>query len=196
MILDTEMGKQVTQLIGERRSHPRLEEPAPDFEVLDSIFSASLRAPDHMHLRPWRFLTISGDDRKHLGELFVSHGKDSNPHAQQKEVDSAYAKAFRAPLIVVGIASYKSHPKVPDVEQAIATGGVMNNIGLAAYAHGFGSVWRTGAYAVSQVIKQGLGLIENEEIIGFLYLGTPTNRDRHIRPLVASDFFSAWPNNG
>jgi nitroreductase len=196
MILDTEMGKQVTQLIGERRSHPRLEEPAPDVEILDSIFSASLRAPDHMHLRPWRFLTISGDDRKHLGELFVSHGKDSNPHAQQKEVDSAYAKAFRAPLIVVGIASYKSHPKVPDVEQAIATGGVMNNIGLAAYAHGFGSVWRTGAYAVSQVIKQGLGLIENEEIIGFLYLGTPTNRDRHIRPLVASDFFSAWPNNG
>ena len=196
MILDTEMGKQVTQLIGERRSHPRLEEPAPDFEVLDSIFSASLRAPDHMHLRPLRFLTISGDDRKHLGELFVSHCKDSNPNAQQKEVDSAYAKAFRAPLIVVGIASYKSHPKVPDIEQAIATGGVMNNIGLAAYAHGFGSVWRTGAHAVSQVIKQVLSLIENEEIIGFLYLGTPTNRDRHIRPLVAGDFFSAWPNNG
>ena len=196
MILYTEMGKQVTQLIGERRSHPRLEEPAPDFEVLDSIFSASLRAPDHMHLRPWRFLTISGDDRKHLGELFVSHYKDSNPNALQNEVDSAYAKAFRAPLIVVGIASYKSHPKVPDIEQAIATGGVMNNIGLAAYAHGFGSVWRTGAHAVSQVIKQGLGLIENEEIIGFLYLGTPTNRERHIRPLVASDFFSAWPNDG
>jgi len=196
MILGTKTGEQVTQLIGDRRSHPRLEGPAPDLEVLESIFSASLRAPDHMHLRPWRFLTISGDDRKNLGELFVDHCKDSNPSAEQKEVDGAYAKAFRAPLIVVGIAAYKSHPKVPDIEQAIATGGVMNNIGLAAYAHGFGSVWRTGAYAASQVIKLGLGLVESEEIIGFLYVGTPANRDRHVRPLAADDFFSVWPNNG
>lgn len=77
MILDSEIGEQVTQLIGERRSHPRLEEPAPDLEILETIFSASLRAPDHMHLRPWRFLTISGDDRKDLGKLFVDHCKDS-----------------------------------------------------------------------------------------------------------------------
>ena len=64
------------------------------------------------------------------------------------------------------------------------------HIGLAAYAHGFGSVWRTGAYAASQVIKLGLGLVESEEIIGFLYVGTPANRDRHVRPLAANDFFS------
>ena len=70
------------------------------------------------------------------------------------------------------------------------------HIGLAAYAHGFGSVWRTGAYAASEVIKQGLGLIEREEIIGFLYVGTPANRDRQVRPLAADNFFSVWPNNG
>ena len=71
MDINKQSGEQIVALMAQRRSHPRLEDPAPSDELMHSIFTASLRAPDHMHLRPWRFLTIAGSDREFLGDLFA-----------------------------------------------------------------------------------------------------------------------------
>ncbi len=60
-----------------RNSHPRLTEPGPDADQLQTILQAALRAPDHGRLRPWRFVVISGDRRAALGECFqrsLQHG--------------------------------------------------------------------------------------------------------------------------
>ena len=70
---------------------------------------------------------------------------------------------------------------MPKIEQSVSTGGVLNNIGLAAYFRGFGTVWRTGAYAYSNIVKSGLGVSEKEDIIGFLYIGTPSIK--HAKPI-------------
>ncbi|MDA8646199.1 nitroreductase family protein [Porticoccaceae bacterium] len=189
-------GDEFVFTMANRRSHPRLQDPAPDPELMSRIFAASLRAPDHMHLRPWRFLVIAGDDRNALADLFAQDIVAVEPNATEEVIQGARKKAFRAPLIVVGIARYKSHDKVPFLEQAIATGGVLNNIGMAVYASGFGSVWRTGPYATSTLITRGLGLEENEAVIGYLYIGTPVNPDRPLRPIAEEDFFSVWPLKG
>jgi nitroreductase len=186
-------GQEFIDLMGQRRSFARLEEPAPDKELLDSVFLSSLRVPDHMHLRPWRFLVIGGDDRNHLGDLFVKDCLLKDPGADIEACESARKKALRAPLIVVGIASYTEHPKVPEIEQSLATGCVLNNIGLAVYSCGYGSVWRTGAYAVSPTVIEGLGLSSNEEILGFIYIGTPVKASRPQRPIEKDAFFTSWP---
>ncbi|MAH73815.1 MAG: hypothetical protein CBC09_06865 [Cellvibrionales bacterium TMED49] len=177
-----------------RRSVPRLQDPAPCEDVLNKILSAALRSPDHMHLRPWRFLKISGNNRFHLGNLFVKHEKCRNRDAKQELLEHTKKKALRAPLIIVGISSYKEHPKVPKIEQSVSTGGVINNIGLAAYFSGFATIWRTGTYAYSDVVKNGLGVAEKEDIIGFLYIGTPSTQD--IRPLEVplGNYIAPWPN--
>ncbi|MDG2145557.1 MAG: nitroreductase family protein [Porticoccaceae bacterium] len=193
MTVENNQGEEFVELMSQRRSHPRVEEPAPSDDLMQDIFAASLRAPDHMHLRPWRFLVIRGDDRQYLADLFVKDCQEKNCNADSATLEGAKKKAYRAPLIVVGITSYKSHDKVPEIEQALATGGVLNNIGMAIYAHGFGSVWRTGGYASSSVVREGLGVSSTEEIVGYLYIGTPTNADRPIKPIEASDFFMAWP---
>ena len=186
-------GKDFIELMGQRRSFPRLEKPAPDKELLDNIFLSSLRVPDHMHLKPWRFLVIEGDDRNHLGELFVKDCLQKKPDAGREFYESARKKALRAPLIVVGIASYTEHSKVPRIEQSLAAGCVLNNIGLAVYSCGYGSVWRTGAYAVSPTVKKGLGLGPNEEILGFIYIGTPMQADRPLKSIEKDTYFSSWP---
>ena len=98
-----------------RRSVPRLQEPGPCENVLNKILSAALRSPDHMHLRPWRFLKIGGNDRFHLGKLFADHEKCKNPNAKHELLEHAKKKALRAPLIIVGISSYKKHPNVPKI---------------------------------------------------------------------------------
>jgi nitroreductase len=86
-------GQEFIDLIGQRRSFARLEEPAPDKELLDSVFLSSLRVPDHMHLRPWRFLVIGGDDRNHLGDLFVKDCLLKDPGADIEACESARKKS-------------------------------------------------------------------------------------------------------
>ncbi len=51
-------------VLQQRVSVPRLGGDVPSKDVLQNIFKAALRVPDHAQLRPWRFLLISGDSRE------------------------------------------------------------------------------------------------------------------------------------
>ena len=94
---------------------------------------------------------------------------------------------------MVGIASIKEHPKVPHTEQILSTGSVLTNVGLALYAIGLGAVWRTGDYAYSDIVRSGLGISKNEEIIGFVYMGTPVSRDRPKAHVSHEAHIAYWP---
>jgi hypothetical protein len=54
-------------------------------------------------------------------------------------------------------------------------------------------VWRTGPYTVSSSVSEGLGLNSNEQILGFLYIGTPMKADRPMKAIKKDDFFKCWP---
>jgi nitroreductase len=173
-----------------RVSAPRLTEPAPDQLQRQVLFRAALRAPDHGQMRPWRFLTVEGRDRNQLGELFASAlGADATPEALAK----ALAMPLRAPLLVVVIARVEENPKVPAQEQVLAAGCAAHGILLAAHAQGIGAVWRTGDLSYNARVAKGLGLASNEQIIAFLYLGTPERELRTPQDLAIDDFVTAWP---
>ncbi|HUH36955.1 MAG TPA: nitroreductase family protein [Spongiibacteraceae bacterium] len=166
-------------LVG-RSSAPQLTEPAPDAGSLEQMFAAALRAPDHARLTPWRFLTIAGDARHALGELFVRAAEarsDTPLDAAARE--KLLAQPLRAPLLVVVIASLRDHPKVPAEEQLLSAGCAAHALLLAAEAQGFAGIWRTGPNATDPVVKAGLGLTADEHIVSFMYLGT---RARPAKP--------------
>jgi nitroreductase len=82
---------------------------------------------------------------------------------------------------------------VPKQEQIIAVGAATQNILNALFALGFGAVWRTGEFAYDQGVKSALGLTTLEELIGFIYVGTP-GQDVQSPPNVdPSLLFSYWP---
>ncbi len=173
-----------------RVSAPRLCEPAPDAAQRELLFRAALRAPDHGQLRPWRFLTIEGAAREQLGELLAQAlPADASPEALSK----ARAMPLRAPLLVVVIARVQAHAKVPAQEQVIAAGCAAHGILLAAHAQGIGAVWRTGELAYNAQVAAGLGLAADEQIIAFLYLGTPERELRAVPQVQVGDFVRAWP---
>lgn len=176
-----------------RVSTPRLTAPAPTSAQLDVLFKAALRAADHGNMRPWRFLIVEGDGLLRLGELFARVATAKNPQITQPELDRCHAMPQRAPMIIVSIAKCQSNPKVPQVEQIIAAGAATQNLLNAAFATGVGAVWRTGDMAYDPAVKEGLGLGEGEEIIGFIYVGTPTVPPHEPREQNPSDFFSVWP---
>ena len=65
---------------------------------------------------------------------------------------------------------------------------------LAAYAQGIGAVWRTGELAYSKTVAEGLGLADGEEVIAFLYLGTPQKEPRVAEKVDLAEFVRAWPD--
>ena len=175
-----------------RSSSPRLTEPGPSPESLTYICKSALRAADHGLIRPWRFLIIEADSRMKLGELFLKASLAKTPNLEPQQKEKIKTKALRAPTIIVAITSPQSHPKVPDIEQEYSTAAAVQNMSLAAYALGVGSVWRTGAFAYDEVVHQGLGLKKNEKIIGFLYIGTRSGPIKQLVELDPANYFKAW----
>ena len=171
-----------------RTAAPRLEAPAPDAAALDQILRAGLRAPDHGMLRPWRFLVVQGAARNKLGQLFVDALQPQTP----EEADKLRASPLRAPMVIVAIAAVKEHPKIPAGEQLASCAAAVQNMSVAIHALGFASIWRTGAPAYHARVKQALGLKDSDAIVGYLYVGTATTRDRPAPVLNVADYVEHW----
>lgn len=175
-----------------RVSAPRLVEPAPTAEQREVLFAAALRAPDHGQLRPYRFLSIEGDARNRLGEVLAQAVQSQGGEVTEAALDKARAMPLRAPLVVVVIARLQDHVKVPKTEQLITAGCAAHAIELAAYAQGVGAVWRTGELSHAPLVTAALGLQEGEEIIAFLYLGTPLKEMRDAPKVDTAEFVKVW----
>lgn len=175
-----------------RVSVPRLIDPAPDAAQREILFSAALRAPDHGQLRPFRFLTVEGKAREQMGELLVQALQQSDAEATPQALDKVRQGPMRAPLVVVVIAKLQDHLKVPKQEQRITAGCAAHAVLLAAFALGVGAVWRTGELSYSAQVAKGLGLEADEEVVAFVYLGTPQHPPRTAPKLDTADFVSEW----
>jgi nitroreductase len=170
-----------------RTAAPRLTEPAPSAAQLDEILKAGLRAPDHGMLRPWRFLVIEGDARQKLAQLFVDATKPDTEERKQKLLTTP----MRAPLIIVAVATIKEG-KILASEQVCSTAAAIQNMAVACHALGYGSIWLTGGVAYDPRVKVALGLKETDEIVGYLYVGTPTVQDRPVPQHNLADFVQRW----
>ena len=178
----------------ERHSTPAkaLVDPAPDDKQLRQILKVALSAPDHGRLHPYRFISIRGQARHRLSEVFGEATKLREPDVEPAYLAKQKDKPLRSPLILVVVASPIESPKIPEIEQVLAAGAAAHNVLLAANALGFGSIWLTGANAYDDYVRGELGLDASEQIIGFLYLGTPSI-DIPPRPIPqVSGHLSSW----
>jgi len=177
-------------LLLNRSSQPRLNAPAPSGDALENIMQAALRAPDHACLTPWRFIVCEGKGLDKLGSLYEQSAIDNDK--SEKEIERAVQLPHRAPMIVVAIAKHVEHEKVPRVEQiASASCGVMA-MQMAAVAQGFNGMWRTGSYAHCDTVKRGFDLSDDDEIVGFLYLGTPAFEPAAKPERDTANYFEYW----
>lgn len=160
------------QGIETRTSALKLSAPAPTREHLEQIIRAGTRAPDHGRLRPWRFVVLESEaSRRQLGDAFADILRARIPDATPEQLDKERAKPMRAPCIIV-IAARIAKGKIPELEQIVAVGAAVQNMFLAAHALGYGAMWKTGAGAYNPEVKRSLGLLPEDHIVAFLYLGT------------------------
>lgn len=155
-----------------RKSAAMLVGPAPSKEEISVLLQAAVRAPDHCRLRPWKFLVIEGGARETLGDVMVEALKIREPNATDAMILKTRAKPLRAPLIIVVVAKVENHPKVPNIEQILSAGAAAQNIMIAAHALGYAGIWRSGAPCFDDHVRAALGATGDDQIVGFLYLGT------------------------
>ena len=175
-----------------RESATKLASPGPDQAELDAILGTAIRAPDHGRLRPWRFVVIPEAKRERFGELLADCLHRAQPDAPADMLQRERDKALRSPLIVVVAARIQRGHKIPEVEQLVSAAAAAENIMLAARAKGFGAMWKTGAPAYDMTVKQALGLDAQDDIVGFLYLGTQVGAGSPAARPAVQDLVSVW----
>ncbi len=170
-----------------------LVEPAPSDAELEPVFAAAVRAPDHGAIRPYRFRVLRGAARAELGRVFAEGLQRRKPEATPEELEALAAKPLRSPLVIAVLAKVMDkHPKVPPIEQVITAGMATQNMLLALAAQGYGAVFLSGAPTGDPHVKQAFGLAEKDVLLGFIYVGTPSEPQRTKKRPDPADFVATW----
>lgn len=152
-----------------RRSVPKTAEAVPDVGDIRRLLDAAVMAPNHHLTEPWRFVVLTGDALKDLGEVFAAHAARTGGN-----VELARDLARRAPVIITVVERPRiGDHHVPEIEEHHAVGAAMQNILLAAHAAGMVAMIRTGPQARLPEVHEHLGLDAGEFIAGFIYVGFP-----------------------
>ena len=178
--------------IQNRNSVAHLTEPAPTTEEMEQVYKGALRAPDHAWLRPWKYIEIRGNSRNRLADAFLKASISLGEEVTDELKEKLQKAPFRAPMVIVLAADIKEHPKVPKIEQIISLGASAQNILLGLHDIGYSAIWRTGKMAFNKHITDALELPTNYEVIGYLYVGTPSGHIKSLPEIDLSDHLTIW----
>jgi nitroreductase len=175
-----------------RRSYGRLTEPAPADDDLRTMLEAAAAAPDHGELRPFRFAILRGGGMDAFGgvleQAYLRRCRDAGTEPVPAKAQKERTKLGRAPLVIVVSAVRQAPSKIPWVDQRDAAVAATAHVLLATHALGYGAMWRTGAPCDDSHVRKALGLIDEDAVVGFVYVGTPHEtkppKDVDLAPLV------------
>jgi len=156
------------EAVRSRRSWSKVTDAAPTHAELLTLVSAAGRVADHSSMRPWRLIELRGTDRDRLGRAINKATGDKG----------SSSKPLRAPLLIAVVASYRKSDKVPRWEQEAVASGVAHVLSLLLDEAGWGVIWRTGLYTRSKAVAKAHGLVGDEELLGWLYVGGKPPRAR------------------
>ncbi len=180
----------ITAFLLSRHSCHQLAFPAPNEKQLETILRAAMRAPDFQYMRPFRFLIAQDAGLIRLGELMVSAAKTMKK--PEHVIERVRQMPLRAPLVITVVATPKENKHVTELDQILCASGTVMMMQLTSLSLGFNGIWRSGWLMQSREFHQQLGLTEKDQIVGFLYLGTPTEIDTCVRPADDPEPYTQW----
>jgi nitroreductase len=176
----------------------KLSEPGPTPGQIDTILQIASRIPDHGKYAPWYFIVFRGEARAQAGEKLADLFKQDHPDATPAQIDHERARFLRAP-VVIAVVSRIREGKNPQWEQILSAGAACYNLSLAAQALGFGTNWVTEWYSYSAAFKEYLGIAGSDNVAGFIYIGTatekPEDRERPDLSRLVTDWSPGIPLN-
>jgi nitroreductase len=184
-VLPIEPSQAVVDFLAKRRSASAmsLTAPGPDDAQLADLLRLSARVPDHGKLAPWRFVILRGPAKDVFAERITAL---ANSQANPVKANAALRKLTRPPVCVAVISRFIPG-EIPEWEQRQSASAVCQQMLLAAAALGWGANWITDWYSYDPRALDILGVTGDEQVAGFLYLGTSTEAPQErVRPDVAA----------
>jgi nitroreductase len=176
----------VFRAIETRQSIGRVKpDPVPK-ELIERILESAVHAPNHRLTEPWRFHVFTGKGR---GELARARAEIARLQSEAEgEADELAAgrisrerkKAFRAPVVIAVICE-AGRDEVETLENYAACAAAVQNMQLTAHSLGLATMWRTGAVAYHDHMREFFGLEEGDRIVAHLYVGYPDMGQRPRR---------------
>jgi len=163
----------VFEAIHNRHSQGKVKPDPLPRELIEKLLDAAVQAPNHYKVRPWRFVVLTGDGLKKLGDVMAASQLKRHPDFPSEAFDSCRALPLRAPVVIAVGVEKPSEPKVLEIENICAAAAACENLLLAAHAIGLGAKWRTSEWARDPLVKEFLGFSADQHIVAFLYIGYP-----------------------
>jgi len=128
-------------------------------------------APTHGYTEPWRFVVYETPS-----EFCLVHAnlyKENTPAAEFNEgtFNNLSQQGDKASHVIIAVMKRGNLPKIPAFEEMAATSCAVQNLLLGATALDMATYWGTGGMALKQPMKDFLGLGDDDQVIGILYLG-------------------------
>jgi nitroreductase len=155
------------------------------------LVRAASRAPDHQRLKPFRFLVINPDHREALADVFEAAERELDPGIGGERLERAREKALHAPVLLAVISRVQENDEVPEIEQRASAGAALGYVVLAADLLGYGAMAVSGRKVATQAMRQAFGLVENEQLLCFVGIGTPA-KVKGIPPEHDPDLLQTW----
>lgn len=156
--------------------------PGPSPDELDTLLRCATRVPDHGKLTPWRIRVYQGDSRITLGQALAQIYQQENPDASERQIDFQRQRPCHAPLLLIVSSCITQTEQIPRLEQVLSGGALCHTLLIAATALGYASQWLSEWPSQSPGVKQYLGIAEQDDILGMIYIGhcdeTPQDRPR------------------
>lgn len=163
----------VLEAIHKRHSQGHVRSDPVPREIIERLLDAAVQAPNHYRVRPWRFVVLTGDGLKKLGDVMAASQQERHPEFPPEAFDKCRTLPLRAPVVIAVGVDQPSEAKVLEIENVCAAAAAVQNLLLAAHALGLGAKWRTAEWARDRTVKKFLGFEPDQHLIAFIYLGYP-----------------------
>lgn len=165
----------VIEVIRGRRTIRKFKpQPIPQ-STLDDIFEAAMWAPSQGNSQPWEFVSIGPQARGKLLALFQTKADEllATPNLPEPKRNGLLAlkQDFGGAPSMVAVISRPAAEPLDAVENPVSTAAAVQNMCLAAWSHGIGSLWLSlGAAPPARAI---LSVQKEASIVALLALGYP-----------------------
>ncbi|HOC43690.1 MAG TPA: nitroreductase [Thermoanaerobaculales bacterium] len=159
----------------QRRTVRRFKaDPIPP-QVRDAMLEAAMWAPSHANLQPWEFVIVGPQARARLLDVYRAKADellaDPDLPPPKRAGIAALREDFGGAPFMVAVVSRPPAEDLQRTENPLSAAAAAQNLCLAAWELGVGSVWLSvGASPPARAI---LGVKEGEAVVALLAMGYP-----------------------
>jgi nitroreductase len=196
------------------------DEPVPD-EVVEAVLAAAVQAPSGGNIQPYQFVVVTDQDKKDaLAELYLQAWRRYSPavaeitpppkdeqaeavHRRSWAASDELAESLASVPVLILVVSPRISMEIDDGEGPMDVGSLdasvypaVQNLALAARAHGLGTVLTTVIRIHDVEARAVLEIPDRYEIAALMPLGHPTGRwgVARRRPAPSITHWDTWRN--